>query len=68
MAWTANVKGLLRDFDSLDIRDRATVEGELYARRFESSYMSIMPIVVGKKATVRAGAVIYGGTNIGDKW
>lgn len=68
MAWTANIKGLLRDFDLLDIRDHATVEGELYARRFEASYMSIRPIVVGRKATVKAGAVVYGGTNLGDKW
>ncbi|CAB1113754.1 unnamed protein product [Ectocarpus sp. CCAP 1310/34] len=66
VAWSASVKGFLREFDSIHIREGAEVAGELYARRFEASYMLVMPIVIGEGATVASGAVVYGGTNVGE--
>lgn len=68
VAWSASVKGFLREFDSIEIREGATVEGQLYARRFEASHMNVMPILVGTDATVASGAVVYGGTSIGERW
>lgn len=62
------MKGFLREFDSIEIREGAVVEGELYARRFEASHMNVMPIVIGAGATVESGAVVYGGTSVGDRW
>lgn len=68
MAWTASVKSFLRDLDSIEISDGAKVDGSLYPRRFEASYMSVMPIVVGERATVGSGSVVYGGTDVGRDW
>ena len=68
MAWSASVSGLLREFDSIEIGEGAKVEGQLYARRFEASNMNVMRIVIGRGAVVGAGAVVYGGTDVGENW
>ncbi|CAM9909897.1 unnamed protein product, partial [Scytosiphon promiscuus] len=66
VAWSASVKAFIRDFDCVDIRGGATVEGQLYARRFESSHMAVWPIRIGRRAVVGTGSVIYGGSRVGE--
>lgn len=52
----------------VDIRDSAVIEGQLYVRRFEASHMVVLPIVVGQRAQIRAGSVVYGGSKVGQNW
>lgn len=68
VAWSASVKVFLRDFDSIKIGEGAKVEGQLYARRFEASYMVAWPITIERGATIRGGSVVYGGARVGERW
>lgn len=68
ISWTASINWFLRDFDVIDIGEKAVVSGHLYVRRFEASYMVVMPIIVGQEAQIRAGSVVYGGSKIGQNW
>ena len=68
IAWTASIQSFIRDFDMVDIRDSAVIEGQLYVRRFEASHMVVLPIVVGQRAQIRAGSVVYGGSKLGQNW
>lgn len=58
----------VRDFDSVDVQEGATVGGNLYVRRFEVSYMDVTPIMIGKGADIGTGSVVYGGSSVGDHW
>lgn len=68
VAWSCSINVFLRDLDSLDIGPGAIVDGQLYARQFESSYMVVAPIIVGTGASIGRGSVVYGGTNVGPNW
>lgn len=57
----------MRDFDIVDVREGATIEGRLYTRRFEVSSMVVLPIVIGQGAGIGSKAVVYGGTKIGSR-
>lgn len=66
IAWGVKIRAFLRDFDMISMGDGSSVEGHLYARRFEASSMIVLPITIGKRASVGKGAVVYGGTHMGD--
>ncbi|CAM9561152.1 unnamed protein product [Ectocarpus sp. 13 AM-2016] len=66
IAWTASISVFVRDFDSVEVQEGAKVDGNLYVRRFEASYMDVAPIIIGKGANIRTGSVVYGGTSVGD--
>ncbi|CAB1096155.1 unnamed protein product [Ectocarpus sp. CCAP 1310/34] len=68
IAWTASISVFVRDFDSVEVQEGAKVDGNLYVRRFEASYMDVAPIIIGKGADLRTGSVVYGGTSVGDHW
>lgn len=68
IAWTASISVFVRDFDSVEVQEGAKVDGNLYVRRFEASYMDVAPIIIGKGADIRSGSVVYGGTSVGDHW
>jgi len=68
VAWSASIKVFLREFDSITIGEGAKVEGQLYARRFETSCMVTWPITIDQGAVIHGGAVVYGGAKVGKRW